>query len=82
MESFLTKLEARSHFRVGKTKFSEDIQPRLDTVYVGPRSPRFTRSSVERVTQEIINQSATVAAAAPPVPVAKRKAQHHDHQPR
>ena len=75
MESLLTKLEAQNLFKVRKTKFSEDIQPRLDTVYVGPRSPRFTRSSAERLMEAFIAESAAVAAAAPPVPVNKRKAQ-------
>jgi hypothetical protein len=74
MESFFTKREARNHFKVGATKFAEDILPRLDRVYVGPRSLRLTGSSIARVTEEIIAQSAAVAAAAPPVPVNKRKA--------
>ncbi|HEY4982611.1 MAG TPA: hypothetical protein VII24_11920 [Pseudolabrys sp.] len=75
MESFWTKREARGHFKVGATKFAEDILPRLDKVYMGPRSLRLTGSSIARVTEEIIAESAAVAATTPPIPQAKRKVQ-------
>jgi hypothetical protein len=75
METLLTKSEALGIFKVRKSKFAEDIQPRLETIYVGPRSPRFTRSSAERLMEALKAESAAVAAAKPPVPVnPKRKA--------
>jgi hypothetical protein len=75
VETFWTRPEARRHFKVGKTKFGEDIEPRLDKVYIGPRTLRLTGSSIARVTEEMIAGSAAVAAAAPPIPTTKRKVQ-------
>jgi hypothetical protein len=76
VETFWRKPETRRHFKVGATKFAEDIAPRLDKVYIGPRTIAFTGTSVARVTQEIIDESTAVAAAKPPIPTnAKRKAQ-------
>jgi hypothetical protein len=75
METFWRKPETRGHFKVGKSKFEEDIAPRLDKIYIGPRTIAYTGSSVARVTQEIIDESAAIAAAKPPIPDAKRKTQ-------
>jgi hypothetical protein len=74
VERLLRKPEARRCFSVGKTTFEERIVPRLDKVYVGPRTVTFTQTSVERLMEELKAESAAIAAAAPPVPVAKRKA--------
>lgn len=78
MERLLRKPEARRCFAVGKTTFEERIVPRLDKVFVGPRTVTFTQTSVERLIEELKAESAAVAAAAPPVPVAKRKASVND----
>jgi predicted DNA-binding transcriptional regulator AlpA len=62
-ERILRKPEVRSRVPVGKTKFEEDIAPRLDKVYLGPRCVGFTESSVERLIKELIAESATRKAS-------------------
>jgi predicted DNA-binding transcriptional regulator AlpA len=56
----LRKPEARRRIPVGKTKFEEDIAPRLDKVRLGPRCVGFTEDSVERVIDELIAESANI----------------------
>jgi hypothetical protein len=54
----LRKPEARQRIPVGKTKFDEDIAPRLDKVHLGPRCVGFTEDSVDRLVDELIAESA------------------------
>jgi hypothetical protein len=61
-ESILRKPEVRRRIPVGHTKFEEDIAPRLDKVFLGPRCVGFTESSVERLIKELITESAAHAA--------------------
>ena len=63
MERLLRKPEARRCFAVGKTTFEERIVPRLDKVYVGPRTVTFTQTSVERLLEELKAESATYSPA-------------------
>lgn len=56
----LRKPEARQRIPVGKTKFEQDIVPRLTKVRLGPRCVGFTEDSVDRVVDELIAESATI----------------------
>jgi hypothetical protein len=57
-EVIVRKPEARRQIPVGKTKFEEDIVPRLDKVYLGPRCVGFTQSSINRLIAQLIAESA------------------------
>lgn len=70
-ERIVRKPEARQRIPVGKTKFEEDIVPRLDKVFLGPRCVGFTESSIDRLIRQLILESAT-AAPIVPVPNARR----------
>jgi hypothetical protein len=61
----LRKSEARRRIPVGKTKFEQDIVPRLDKVRLGPRCVGFTEDSVDRVIDELIAESANIPAIVP-----------------
>ncbi len=65
-EIILKKPEVRRQIPVGKTKFEEDIAPRLEKVYLGPHSVGFTQSSVDRVKAELIAASANAPKIVPP----------------
>jgi predicted DNA-binding transcriptional regulator AlpA len=59
-QRILRKPEVRNRIPVGKTKFEQDIVPRLDKVHLGPRCVGFTESSVQRVISELIAESASI----------------------
>ena len=65
-ERILRKPEVRNRLPVGKTKFEEDIAPRLEKVHLGPRCVGFTESSVERLIKDLIAESAARDSATPP----------------
>jgi hypothetical protein len=68
----LRKPEVRGRIPVGKTKFEEDIAPRLEKIQLGPRCVGFTESSVDRLIKELVTESATAPQFVPP-PNKKRK---------
>ena len=68
-ERILRKPDVRKLIPVGKTKFEEDIVPRLDKVILGPRCVGFTEGSVDRLIKQLILES---TAAAPIVPAPNR----------
>jgi len=57
---------------VGHTKFEEDFAPRLDKVYLGPKSVGYTMSSLQRLIAELVAESAN-APAITPAPNKRRK---------
>ena len=63
-ESFDRKPALPKRFAVGKTTFEEKIRPRLTEVQLGPRIVAFTRSSADRLADDLIAES----ASAPPIP--------------
>jgi predicted DNA-binding transcriptional regulator AlpA len=65
-ERILREHEARYRVGLGKTKFHEDVAPRLVRVQIGPRAVGYTESSVERLIQELIAESAALARYSPP----------------
>jgi predicted DNA-binding transcriptional regulator AlpA len=70
-ERILRKPEVRQRIPVGKTKFEEDIAPRLDKVQLGQRAVGFTESSVNALIAELIAESGTIERA--PIPSDKHK---------
>jgi predicted DNA-binding transcriptional regulator AlpA len=53
----LRKPEIRHRFGVGQSKLEEDILPRLDKVYLGPRCVAYTEASVDRLYDQLIAES-------------------------
>ncbi len=64
-ENLVRKREALKRFPVGRTKFEEDIAPRLTKVRLGPRCVAFTESSIDRVVDEFIAESAAIPQFVP-----------------
>lgn len=57
-ERIVRKEEARRRVGVGKTKFEEDIVPRLTKVQLGPRAVGYLESSIDRLIDEFVAESA------------------------
>lgn len=70
-ERIVRKLEARRRIPTGKTKFDQDIAPRLVKVQIGPRCVGFTESSIERLIEDLIAESTTTPRA--PLPTDKHQ---------
>lgn len=64
-ERILRKPEVRKLIPVGKTKFDEDIAPRLEKVALGVRAVGFTETSVDRLIKQLILESTTAAKIVP-----------------
>ncbi len=64
-ERILRKPEVRRLVPVGKTKFEEDIAPRLEKVQLGPRCVGYTESSVQRLIHDLIAETATAPKLTP-----------------
>jgi hypothetical protein len=61
-ERIVRKAEARRRIPVGKTKFEEDISPRLTKVQLGPRAVGYLESSVDRLIDQMVEESAKQAS--------------------
>jgi hypothetical protein len=60
-EQILREPAARSMLgKIGRTKFRSDFRPRLQFVKLGPKAIGYTQSSVERLIQELIDESGSV----------------------
>jgi predicted DNA-binding transcriptional regulator AlpA len=57
-QRILRKAQVRDRIPVGKTKFEEDIVPRLTKIQLGPRAVGYLESSVDRLIDELIEESA------------------------
>ena len=65
MTSLVRPTPARMRFGVGKTKFMQDIAPRLQRVQIGPRATSFTDSSIEALIQEMAAETANMPKVMP-----------------
>jgi hypothetical protein len=75
----LRKPAVKLRFPVGNSKLEEDILPRLDKVYLGPRCVAYTESSVDRLYDELVANGANAPKFVPepnkdPKPPSKRQA--------
>lgn len=57
--------KAREILGVGKTKFDQDLVPRLEKVVLGPRAVAFTDSSIQRLIRELVAESASAPKIVP-----------------